>query len=190
MNAALENQATATNATNDLRPAKTIVEIPGAVSVFFWAALGAAILMAALLVYLRIVRNRGAALPRSPHVIAREQLRRALGLTGDSRLFCIAVSDIMRRYFESGLSLLATEQTTEEFLKSLDSSPWLKPEQKSSLNRFLAVCDLAKFARYEAHQEEMHALHQAALTLLDDTAFHSFRTAESTAAVAKPIPSA
>ncbi len=174
------NAAPATHSTNDIRPAKTIVEIPGSASVLIWAAIAAAVFMAAFAAHLRY-RRRSAdvSVRRPPHVIAREQLNRALQLTGDPRLFFIAVSDIMRRYFEGCLRLSATEQTTEEFLKSLETSPWMKPAQKTTLNGFLLVCDLAKFARYESHQDEMLALHQAAMKLVEETELHSFRSADT-----------
>lgn len=100
---------------------------------------------------------------------ARRQLEEALPLIHDPASFTVRVSSILREYLELSLALPAPERTTEEFLLEIQSCPRLKSAQRARLEEFLQNCDLVKFAREELPAQELRALHQTALQLIDET---------------------
>lgn len=66
------------------------------------------------------------------------------------------VTDILRRYLEDAYKVPATEQTTDEFLRTLNQkSSRLDEEQRAMLGDFLSTADLIKFARGEADLAQM-----------------------------------
>jgi len=79
------------------------------------------------------------------------------------------VSDTIRVYLEKRFKFHAPERTTEEFLRELQATNLLTPDQKQSLGEFLSVCDMVKFARYEPGPPELQALHDSAVRLIDET---------------------
>lgn len=167
--------APATNAVSvdpDIRGAKPPPEPfnPG-----LWVTVGALVLAAALvgwLLWRRRPRPQLAAAQEiilPPHVRARHALAAAMELIGQPKPFCIAVSDTLRAYLEARFHLAAPERTTEEFLVELQASQRLETRHNDSLARFLARCDLVKFARQEPAREELLDLHATALQLVNDT---------------------
>jgi hypothetical protein len=162
----------------DIRGVKPPVPIPSA-----WSWLGPVLigLAAAILVWLivrawrrwrrRVLQAPAIVIP--PDIRARERLRTALGLIGQPKPFCIAISHGLRVYLEEQFQLRAPEQTTEEFLDELQSSPRLTLRQKESLGEFLARCDLVKFARHEPGEPALRELFDAAMRLVDETAGYS-----------------
>jgi hypothetical protein len=157
--------------TNDIRPIKPPVAIPGSWLPWVLGCLAAAAVGAAL--YHWLSRRRKAepppAPPLPPHVRARKRLEQALGLLSEPRLFCIAVSDAIRLYLEERFALQAPDRTTEEFLSELQHSVHLTPAQKDMLGDFLSRCDLVKFARFEPSEADLRGLHSAAERLVEET---------------------
>jgi hypothetical protein len=92
-------------------------------------------------------------------------------LIGDPRAFAIAVSDAVRVYLEERFTLRAPERTTEEFLRDLQKTSALTPQQKASLAAFLEQCDLVKFARFEPPESALRELHESALRLVHETQY-------------------
>src|SRR6185436_9130169 len=105
-----------------------------------------------------------------PHRKAKDRLRSAEELLSDPYRFCSLVSDVVRVYLEERFDLHAPERTTEEFLYELTGNTVLNPQHKQLLEDFLTRCDLVKFARFEPSQEELRALLDSALRLIDETA--------------------
>src|SRR5437763_3543087 len=102
---------------------------------------------------------------RPQHVVSARQ--RALALLKEAATemetvtpyqFSIRVSDILRRYVTEQYRLPLTRQTSVEFLTALSLSTEFSAEDKSLLDDFLNRCDLIKFARYEATQEDSRVL--------------------------------
>ncbi len=162
----------------DIREVKPPIPIP---SVWAWLGpllIGLAIVTVAWWVWRRLLRRgrRGAEIPMilvPPDFRARERLREALGLLGQPRSFCIAISHALRVYLEEQLQLRAPERTTEEFLDELQSSPRLTLHQKESLGDFLERCDLVKFAGHQPGEPVLRELYGAAMRLVDETAVPS-----------------
>jgi hypothetical protein len=72
--------------------------------------------------------------------------------------FSIRVSDILRRFVLEQFDLPMTKQTSVEFLNTISSSAKFGEDDKTLLADFLNRCDLIKFARYEATNEESRLL--------------------------------
>jgi hypothetical protein len=138
------------------------------VDVFPWpawmvaTAAGLTLLLIGLALWLivRWVKKRPAPPPPTPREVALAELSRARGQieTLDPYAFSILVSDSLRRYLAAQFQLRATEQTSPEFLESVRSHPRFSQEETALLATFLEQCDLIKFARIEATQEDSAAL--------------------------------
>ncbi len=176
----------------DIREVKPPVPIP---SVWTWLGPVLIGLVLALAIWLgwRAWRRRRRATSRvsvimiPPHVRARDRLREALGLIGQPKPFCVAISLALRVYLEERFQLRAPERTTEEFLEELRLSPRLSLGQKESLGEFLTRCDLVKFARHEPAESALRELFDAAMRLVEETAMEPegpVANATATAAVA------
>lgn len=105
-------------------------------------------------------RRRKPTPPQSPRDRALEHLKRmALEIQGLSPYqFSIRVSDVLRRYVTDQYQLPVTRQTSVEFLNTLTKASPFSSEDKSLLEDFLNRCDLIKFARYDATQEDSRLL--------------------------------
>lgn len=156
----------------DIRALKPPIEIPN-YWFWVWVAVGVLAVVALCIVALLYWRKKAQQPPIipivPPHVRARQKLEEALALISQPKPFCVLVSDTVRTYLEERFRFHAPEWTTEEFLYELQASDLLTPDQKTSLGEFLSVCDMVKFARYEPGDTELHALHQSAVRLIDET---------------------
>ena len=157
---------------SDIRGIKAPVPIP---NVWLWIWCAAALLLVAALAWWAWRRGRRKIVPLVPEVVipphekALAKLKEALTLLQQPRPFCILVSDTIRVYLEERFQLRAPERTTEEFLEELQSSALLSFDQKRTLGEFLMGCDLVKFARYEPGQNELRAIYDASVRLVDET---------------------
>lgn len=155
-----------------LRDIKAPVEIPD-YWIYLWIGLGvlAALLLGWLAWKYWVKRWFIPALPVPvpAHLRAHKKLQQALTLLNEPKPFVTAVSDTLRLYLEERFDLHAPDRTTDEFLFELQTTTTLNAEQKQRLGEFLNHCDLVKFARHEPTQEELLELHQAAVTLVDET---------------------
>ncbi|WOO42295.1 hypothetical protein [Rubellicoccus peritrichatus] len=94
--------------------------------------------------------------PLTPYQLAQKELNEAsmqMG-TGDDKAFSFAVSDALRHYLEGAFRIRAPEQTTEEFLETAKVDKRIAEDALETLAEFLALCDLAKFARHAFGEEE------------------------------------
>jgi len=124
-----------------------------------WWAIGVgAVIALGLTVWLIvwIKSRRPATPPPSPRVIALKELEelRARVREFDPHAFSFKVSDVLRTYAALQFRLQATSQTSPEFLASIADSPIFTDGDRNLLSTFLDRCDMLKFARVEAHDEE------------------------------------
>ncbi|PYK32794.1 MAG: hypothetical protein DME54_14930 [Verrucomicrobia bacterium] len=98
--------------------------------------------------------------PKLPREIALEELERISRQIKrmSPYQFSIRASDILRRYVTQQYGLLATRQTSIEFLTALAKASPFSADEKSLLEDFLNRCDLIKFARYEATSADSRLL--------------------------------
>jgi hypothetical protein len=162
----------AVSAAKDIHGIKAPVSIP---NIWLWIWLTLALLLAAAVAWWIWKKRRRQTLAPPAEVIvpahekARARLKDALALLDQPRPFCILVSDTIRVYLEERFNLRAPERTTEEFLEELQHSALLSHDQKQTLGEFLMGCDLVKFARYEPRTDELQAIYDAAVRLIDET---------------------
>ena len=159
-----------------MTPAPELRDIAPPVDVFpypIWMVVLACVLVALLLglVTWSIIRwwkNRPAPPPPTPREIALAALRKAGGQIArlDPYDFSILVSDILRAFVAAEFRLHAPEQTSPEFLASIAHSPRFSMSDKSLLALFLEKCDLIKFARVDAAQDDSAALLDQAMNFV------------------------
>jgi hypothetical protein len=110
-------------------------------------------------------RRRAPSAPRqrvlSPHEHALAELERLRTASRRSEAeveaFYVAVSQVLRVYIERRFHLRAPERTTEEFLRDLEASDGPIRRHRLELERFLAQCDLVKFAAVRPNEAEHEA---------------------------------
>ena len=176
------NQTSSLVATNDIRDIRPPVEVPNPWELLWWT-LGVLALAAIAFATWRYWRRRQMQTPLVIEIPAHERARRklevALDLFDQPKPFCILVSDAVRLYLEERFGLRAPERTTHEFLEDLKRSSALTSQQKESLEQFLAVCDLVKFAKYEPGRPELEGLYKSALRLIEETELVEVESTES-----------
>ncbi len=110
--------------------------------------------------------RRAEALRRAAHEVALERLERLLSsgllVRAAYDAFYAELSGILRQYLEDRFGLHAPDRTTEEFLDEMRASAVrgatvLSADDAAVLERFLAQCDLVKFARAVPEAREADA---------------------------------
>jgi len=124
-----------------------------------WWVIGAvAVILLGLLIWLivALVRRKVAAVPLTPRAIAQRALEalRASVHNQDAYAFAVAVSDVLRTFISAQFSLRATSQTSPEFLAEISGMSRFSEADRTLLAAFLEQCDLRKFARVEASDNE------------------------------------
>jgi len=124
-----------------------------------WWVIGAvALVLLALLIWLIIwlVRRKMTTVPLTPRAIAQRALDalRANVQAQDAYAFAVSVSDVLRTFISAQFSLRATSQTSPEFLAEISGTTRFTEADRALLATFLEQCDLRKFARVEASDNE------------------------------------
>ncbi|MHC4769438.1 MAG: hypothetical protein ACYTEI_12095 [Planctomycetota bacterium] len=171
-----------TEQPTDFRDIKSPVDVPVdsplAARWLLWAAVivvaGAAAAAVAIVMARRRRRRTAAERNVGPHEWASAQLD-ALArerLIEESRFheFYFRLTDIVRQYIERRFSIMAPEQTTDEFLVQARTSPVLSDEHKDVLGGFLRAADMVKFARHQPTADEAGRAFAGARTFVDETA--------------------
>jgi hypothetical protein len=144
---------------------------------YFWIVVLIILLLAAVMFVFLSQRKKAArevsAVRKHPWEIALERLaqleKEKLHQQDGMDRFYVALSDIIRRYFEDQLLLRAPEMTTEEFLESLKVSSKLTVQHKDTVKEFLLQSDMVKFARHTPGVPEAEAGLKLARKLIEDT---------------------
>jgi hypothetical protein len=161
-----------TAVANDIRDIKPPIEIPSGLEWLWWTlgiAAAVTLLLLAWRYWHRRLTNISATPPVPAHIRAKQMLERALAFLVEPKQFCTLVSGTIRVYLEERFNFHAPERTTEEFLRELQATNLLSAEQKEKLGKFLASCDLVKFAKYEPGENELRELHHSAVQLVEET---------------------
>ena len=88
-----------------------------------------------------------------------------------ARAFCIAASDILRRYLERQFDVTVTKRTTEEFLQDIERSPQSGlVAHRPLLTDFLQRCDVVKFGGAALESRSIEALYDSAQSFVRATA--------------------
>lgn len=120
------------------------------------AVIALLLIIGAVWLILRWVRNRPAPVPPTPRSIALRELERLRGEVKnlDPYAFGISVSEVLRTYVGTAYGLHAPQQTTPEFLAAISDSPKFHDSDRKLLAEFLESCDLIKFARVRADSSD------------------------------------
>jgi hypothetical protein len=164
----------------DFRDIKSPVDVavgsPLAARWLLWATAIAVVAAIVIAVVLARRRKHKAAAERivGPHEWASAQLV-ALAeeqLIEQSRFheFYFRLTDIVRQYIERRFSIMAPEQTTNEFLLQTRTSPVLTDEHRELLGGFLRAADMVKFARHLPTADEAGRAFAGARAFVDETA--------------------
>ncbi len=86
--------------------------------------------------------------------------------------FHYRISYIVRGYIERRYGVTASEMTTEEFLSAAIADARFGPDITVELQRFLAACDLVKYARHEPSTDESSGALSAAESFVERTRGH------------------
>lgn len=110
------------------------------------AAVGCALVAGAVLFF--FLRR-----PPPPAPTPRERALAALAEFGQSDLplydFAVGVSDVLREYIYEAFGILATRQTSIEFLEAVRANPAFTERERAALAGFLETADRIKYAREE-----------------------------------------
>lgn len=118
-----------------------------------------ALALIGLLSFMLVRRKASEPAPRiPPWVVALtdlKSLRKEFSGGGMCPLECVSsLTDIVRNYLEDRFSIHAPRQTTNEFLRNLESSDSpLKNTDRNFLSEFMTAADMVKFARWDAPRE-------------------------------------
>lgn len=121
----------------------------------WWLAAAALMLAVTALTFfwLRKRRAQSSQSPATPPIPPIDRARAALtalridAQSLDDALFAVRVTAVVRNYIEDALRLPANEQTSEEFLRAIESDPRIPTAARVPLPDFLGTMDLLKFAR-------------------------------------------
>lgn len=149
------------------RPRSTVIAVVAAIVVAVLAAIAAAVW------YLRRRRRATRTVHMPPHQWALLELERLVAedLIGRGQVveFYYRLNGLLRRYVELRFGLQAAEQTSEEFLRALQTDDRLPDTFKPLLTEFVAACDPVKYARYQPGSHEIEAVFNAARDFISGT---------------------
>ncbi len=130
----------------------------------------AALVALALLYWWIFRRQRPVPPPIPPAVRARAELMRARELMAPERAlsYMQRISEILRNYLEARFLLPTTRQTTREFFRHLANAPELAACE-DDLQSCLERCDMAKFAHQPAALDQLQAMEESVLELVNRT---------------------
>lgn len=74
--------------------------------------------------------------------------------SGQTELFYVRLTNIVRQYVENQFAIAAPKLTTDEFLEAAVASSRLDERQRGMLRVFLSLADLVKFAQFQPGSED------------------------------------
>lgn len=162
---------------SELRDITPIEELPPGWSwrqPALWLGLAFVVLAPAVALGQFLWRRGRRSTPVPPDRWALRELERmatlALPAVPDAERYHTLLSDVVRRYVELRFGLHAPQQTTAEFLQTLDRASPLTSAQQALLREFLQHCDLAKFAQAQPSPAECQAAATMARKFVEQTA--------------------
>lgn len=146
---------------SDLRPAVDPVDVKDESIGSLVGLIVGGLLALALIIFLlsRLRRRRVADEPQlTPQQLARRELDELIAgklSQTDVKAFFVELTGVVRRYIERSTGVRAPEQTTEEFLRQVNTQPLFSADDHQRLGAFLESADLVKFAGYQPDPESI-----------------------------------
>ncbi len=126
---------------------------------------------------------------RSPYEWAMDELNRLISenLIGrnEHQEFYYRINGLLRQYIERRFDVMAGEQTSEEFIRSVQSMGALSMDQRETLRTFVAACDPVKYARQLPSADESTWVLNAARDFINATRQDAFVTQPATTGQAR-----
>ena len=154
------------DASSKIADIKPMHKLPGRMPRWVWVVLGTAAAAFLLgLVSSKLWKHRKVIIPRTPppppHVLAFRALEKLKGkglLEKDAcNPFYTELSLILRIYLDGRFHLNAPDETTEEIVEELSTSPELNAIQRNILQDFMRQADMVKFAKGHPDRSTMES---------------------------------
>ncbi len=148
--------ALADDATSEIADIKPLHKLPGRMPLWVWVVLGTAATAFLIgLISSKLWKNRATLIPTAPpipaHVLAFRALEKLKGKglleKDECNPFYTELSLILRGYLGGRFNLNAPDETTEEIVEELSTSPDLTGTQRNILQDFMRQADMVKFAK-------------------------------------------
>ena len=151
--------------------------LPCSARPLFWIIAGLAVAAALVFGWLKLRRHTPAIAPAAPplppHVWALQQLdvlaAAKLAERGEFHEFFFRLSAIVRQYIERRFAIMASEQTTEEFLRESQHHAALNDAHRVLLSTFLRHADMVKFAKLQPGANDSETALESARHFVDET---------------------
>lgn len=108
------------------------------------------------------------------HIWALGELDRLIGerlvARGQVQEFYYRINALLREYIERRFGMMAGEQTSEEFIRSLRDSHQLQSVHKAALQQFVDACDPVKYARHKPGDADVKWVEDTARQVIVETA--------------------
>jgi len=166
------------DASSEIADIKPIHKLPGRVPPWLWISLLVALVAFLVgLVTSKLWKNRGKIIPSAPpippHVLAFHALAALKGkglLEKDKcKPFYTELSMILRTYLEGRFNLNAPDETTEEIVEQLSTSPDLDGNQRNILQDFMRQADMVKFAKGHPDRTTMESAFDTTKQFVNET---------------------
>lgn len=126
---------------------------------------------------------------RSPYEWAMHELDRLIAenliARNEHQEFYYRINGLLRQYIERRFDVMAGEQTSEEFIRSVQSMGALSMDQRETLQSFVAACDPVKYAKQLPSADESTWVLNAARDFINATRQDAFVTQPATTGQAR-----
>ncbi len=166
------------DASSKIADIKPIHKLPGRMPRWIWIVLGtAATAFLVGLVSSKLWKHRKVIIPRAPatppHVLAFRALEKLKGKglleKDECNPFYTELSLILRGYLEGRFRLNAPDETTEEIVEELSTSPELTGTQRNILQDFMRQADMVKFAKGHPDRSTMESAFDTTKQFVNET---------------------
>ncbi len=166
--------------TSEIADLKPVQKLKGRIPSWIWISLLVALIAFLIgLISSKLWKHRAVILPQvpviPPHVLAIQALadlkRKGLLENEECNPFYTELSLILRTYLDGRFSLNAPEETTEEIIEQLSTSPELDGNQRNILQDFMRQADMVKFAKGHPDRSTMEAAFDTTEQFVEQTKF-------------------
>ncbi len=166
------------DASSKIADIKPIHKLHGRIPRWIWIVLGtAAVAFLVGLISSKLWKNRATLIPTAPptppHILAFRALEKLKGKglleKDECNPFYTELSLILRGYLEGRFRLNAPDETTEEIVEELSTSPDLTGIQRNILQDFMRQADMVKFAKGHPDRSTMESAFGTTKDFINET---------------------
>ncbi len=168
----------AEDSSSEIADIKPMHKLPGRIPPWLWVSLlvaGVAFLVG--LVSSKLWKHRKVILPSTPpippYVLAFQALEKLKGKglleKDECKPFYTELSLILRTYLEGRFNLNAPDETTEEIVEEMSTSPELGGSQRNILQDFMRQADMVKFAKGHPDRTTMESAFDTTKEFVEQT---------------------